>query len=98
MPARVAVTGLGVISNIGLNVNDFWHGLVTGKSGISPIKTFEQSDEWKTKIAGEIDWDPVEVFGQAEAKKLDRFCAMGLQAASEAAKSSGIDFEKGRSP
>ncbi len=95
MPNRVAITGLGVVSNIGLNANDFWNSLVLGRSGIGPITTFEQNDDWKTRIAGEIDWDPVEVFGQAEAKKLDRFCAMGLQAASEAAECSGIDFNKG---
>ena len=54
MPNRVAITGLGVVSNIGLNANDFWNSLVLGRSGIGPITTFEQNDDWKTRIAGEI--------------------------------------------
>ena len=50
---RVVITGLGAVTNIGQNVSDTWNGLLTGKSGIGPITSFEQNDEWKTKIAGE---------------------------------------------
>ncbi|MBG9943023.1 beta-ketoacyl-ACP synthase II [Brevibacillus formosus] len=81
---RVVVTGMGVISPIGSTVNQFWNSLVQGKSGISPIDTFDTARN-KTKIAGLVrDFDPVERFGRKEARRMDRFCQFALAAVEEA--------------
>ncbi|MBW5470243.1 beta-ketoacyl-ACP synthase II [Brevibacillus formosus] len=81
---KVVVTGMGVISPIGNTVNQFWNNLVQGKSGISPIDTFDTARN-KTKIAGLVrDFDPVERFGRKEARRMDRFCQFALAAVEEA--------------
>jgi 3-oxoacyl-[acyl-carrier-protein] synthase II len=93
---RVVVTGLGAISDLGHNVPDTWSGLKEGRSGIDPIASFEQSEEWTVRFAGEVkDWDPTTLIDPREAKRMDRFCHLGLWAAEEAAKDCGIDFESG---
>lgn len=70
---RVVVTGMGVISPLGNDVNQFWKNLSSGKSGISKIEQFDVSD-LKTKIAGSvINLDAEGRWGTKEAKKLDRF-------------------------
>ncbi|MED1946683.1 MULTISPECIES: beta-ketoacyl-ACP synthase II [Brevibacillus] len=81
---KVVVTGMGVISPIGNTVNQFWNSLVQGKSGISPIDTFDTARN-KTKIAGLVrDFDPAERFGRKEARRMDRFCQFALAAVEEA--------------
>ena len=58
--SRVFVTGLGIISPLGLNVSATWNSAKAGKSGVSTITSFDPSD-FETKIAGEIkDFDPLE--------------------------------------
>ncbi|MCM3759201.1 beta-ketoacyl-ACP synthase II [Alkalihalobacillus oceani] len=81
---RVVITGMGVISPLGHDVETFWHHLVKGKSGISPIDTFDVSDS-KTKIAGLVrDFNPEERWGRKEARRLDRFVQFALAAAESA--------------
>ncbi|RAT96620.1 beta-ketoacyl-ACP synthase II [Brevibacillus sp. Leaf182] len=81
---KVVVTGMGVISPVGNTVNQFWNSLVQGKSGISPIDTFDTARN-KTKIAGLVrDFDPEERFGRKEARRMDRFCQFALAAVEEA--------------
>lgn len=81
---KVVVTGMGVISPVGNTVNQFWNSLVQGKSGISPIDTFDTA-RYKTKIAGLVrDFDPEERFGRKEARRMDRFCQFALAAVEEA--------------
>ncbi|AWX57648.1 beta-ketoacyl-[acyl-carrier-protein] synthase II [Brevibacillus brevis] len=81
---KVVVTGMGVISPVGNTVNQFWNSLVEGKSGISPIDTFDTA-RYKTKIAGLVrDFDPEERFGRKEARRMDRFCQFALAAVEEA--------------
>lgn len=93
---RVVITGLGAVTNVGIDVSSMWRALLDGKSGISPITAFEQGDEWAVRIAGEIaDFDPADRIDHREAKRMDRFCAMGLYAAIEAAQNCGIDFTQG---
>ena len=93
---RVVVTGLGAITDLGHNVPDTWSGLKEGRSGIDTIESFEQSEEWTVRFAGEVrDWDPTQLIEAREAKRMDRFCHLGLWAAEEAAKDCGIDFETG---
>lgn len=75
---RVVITGMGIISPLGNDVNSFWNQLVKGQSGISLIDSFDTID-YKTKIAGMVrDFDVDGIFGRKEAKRLDRFSQFAL--------------------
>ncbi len=91
---RVVVTGLGVISSIGLDVESYWKALLAGKSGVKRITGFDTKD-FTCKIAGEIpEFDPRHWLDKRTADRMDRFSQMGLAAAMQAVKDSGLDFEK----
>ena len=88
---RVVVTGLGAVTDLGINVNSTWEGMMSGRTGIGPITAFEQDDEWTTRFAGEVkDFDYSKVADVREAKRMDRASLLGLVAAEEAAKDCGI--------
>ena len=94
---RVVVTGLGCVSPLGLGVDATWNGLVEGRSGIGPIRSFDASDH-TTQFAGECwDYAPEDHFPKVEAKKLDRFSQFAMVAAKEALEDSGIlgEIERG---
>ena len=81
---RVVVTGMGAITPVGNNIEDFWNSLVEGKSGISTITRFDPGDS-KTRIAGEIkDFNPEPIISAREVKRMDLFCQYALCAAAEA--------------
>jgi 3-oxoacyl-[acyl-carrier-protein] synthase II len=91
---RVVITGMGVISPLGNNVETLWHHLIEGKSGITVIDTFDVSNS-KTKIAGLVrDFDPEGMWGRKEARKMDKFCQFALAAAEEALEDSGLELDK----
>jgi len=70
---RVVVTGIGVISPIGIGVEKFWQALIEGKSGIDTIKSFDTTGI-DSKIAGEVrDFDPEAFLPRKEARRMDRF-------------------------
>ena len=93
---RVVVTGLGAVSDVGLDVPTMWESLLAGRSGIGPITAFEQGDDWAVRIAGEVrGWDPRTRINGREIKRIDRFCALGMYAAVEAAQDCGIDLDSG---
>lgn len=91
MERRVVVTGLGVVSPVGNNVNTYWDSLVSGKCGIDTIKAFSV-DDLPAKVAGEVkDFDP-SAYGiePAFARKQDRFTLFAVAAASQAMQQSGL--------
>ena len=91
MDRRVAVTGLGVISPVGNDVQSYWESLVTGKCGIDTIKAFPV-DDLPSKVAGEVkDFDPA-AYGiePAFARKQDRFTLFAVAAAAQAMQQSGL--------
>ncbi|MEC0381549.1 beta-ketoacyl-ACP synthase II [Bacillus velezensis] len=91
---RVVITGMGVISPLGNDVNTFWKHLTEGKSGISFIDSFDVSGS-KTKIAGTVrDFDAEERWGRKEARRLDRFSQFALAAAEQALESSEIQLDQ----
>jgi len=93
---RVVVTGLGAVTNVGTDVGTMWDSFLEGRSGICPITRFEQNDEWTVQIAGQInDLDESAVVDKREARRMDRFCLLGMCAADEAARDCGIDFSTG---
>lgn len=91
---RVVVTGLGAITPIGNNVEEFWNGLINGKSGAAPITQFDAS-LFKTQFACEVkNYNSEDYFDRKEGRKLDLFAQYALIAADEAMKDSGLDLEK----
>ena len=93
---RVVVTGMGAVTDLGLDVKSTWDGVINGRSGIGPITAFETNEQWATTIAGEASgWDPIGLLGKREARKMDRFCLLAMEAAEEAALDCGVDFNAG---
>ena len=99
MDRRVVVTGMGAITPIGNNVEEYWKGLQEGKCGIDTITTFDTSD-FKVKLAGEVkNYNPEEYFDKRSARRLDKFAQFAMIAAREAMKDSKMtkentDFER----
>ncbi len=93
---RIVLTGAGSVTNLGLDAASTWDGMVSAKSGITPIqgKSFERyGDAWDVTIGGQIhDFDPTSRLDPREAKRIDRSAQLGLCAAIEAVENSGIDF------
>lgn len=93
MERRVVVTGLGALTPIGNNVNDFWTGLIKGQSGAAPITAFD-TEKFKTKFACELKgFDPKDHFHVKEIRKYDPFSQYALVAVEEAVQDSKVDFE-----
>jgi len=90
---RVVVTGLGALTPVGNNVNDFWASLISGKSGIAPITRFDASI-FKTRFAGEIKgFDPLQYMEKPEARKMDVFSQYAIAVVDECLKDSAIDLK-----
>jgi 3-oxoacyl-[acyl-carrier-protein] synthase II len=90
---RVVVTGIGLVSPLGLDASSTWQGLLEGRSGISRIERFDVS-RFSTTIAGEIkDFDPLNFVDRKNARKMDRFIAYAVGASDEAMRSSGLKIE-----
>ncbi|MEE9278387.1 MAG: beta-ketoacyl synthase N-terminal-like domain-containing protein [Dehalococcoidia bacterium] len=82
---RVVVTGIGAVTPVGLTVNDYWDGLINGRSGIRSISLFDPS-RLAVRIAGEAPgFDPQQHFGRKDARRMDRFSQFAVVAALEAA-------------
>ena len=91
---RVVVTGLGAVTPIGNNVEDFWAGIREGKVGIGSITKFDTT-EYKVKIAAEVkDFNAKDHIDPRAARRMDPFCQYAVTAAKEALEDSGIDMEK----
>jgi 3-oxoacyl-[acyl-carrier-protein] synthase II len=90
----VVVTGLGLVSPVGIGVEPSWSAMVAGKSGIGPITLFDAST-FPTRIAGEVKgFDPGHFMDKKEARRNDRFIQFALAAADMAVKDSGLDLAK----
>ncbi len=87
---RVAVTGLGLITPVGIGTGESWANLKAGKSGIGEITQFDTS-QFATRIAGEVKgFDPANYIEAKEIKKMDRFIHFGIAAAHMAVEDSGL--------
>jgi 3-oxoacyl-[acyl-carrier-protein] synthase II len=90
---RVVVTGLGALTPIGNNIEEFWNGLINGVSGAAPITYFDAS-KFRTKFACEVKNFNVEDFiDRKEARKMDRYAQYAMVASEEAVKDAGFDFD-----
>jgi len=96
LPKRVAITGLGAVTPIGLNVKDTWENALSGKSGIRNIDP-TWSEGLSAKIAGTIDIDPAEILGKVQARRMDRSSQLGVIAVKQAWNDAQIqDLDKER--
>lgn len=90
---RVVVTGMGCLTPLGNNINDYWNGLINGVSGADFITQFDAS-KFKTKFACELkNFDPTNYLDRKEARKLDRFTQTALIASDQAITDAGISKE-----
>ena len=89
---RVVITGIGVVSPLGNNKDDFWKNILGGKSGIRRIQS-KDTTKYDCKIAGEVvDFDPAPFFNNhKEARRADRYFQLAMAAAKMAAKDSGLN-------
>jgi 3-oxoacyl-[acyl-carrier-protein] synthase II len=89
---RVVVTGIGVISPLGLNLSATWEGLIAGKSGIDYITQFD-TEFYETKIAGEVKgFEPTDYINRKDARHMDRFAQLAVAASLQALEQSGIQI------
>ncbi len=90
---RVAVTGLGPVTPVGEGVEGLWGGLRRAESGVGPVTRFDPSD-FRSRIAAEVDgFDREERLGGKQARRVDRFGALSLEAARLALEDGGLDPE-----
>lgn len=90
MTKRVVITGMGVLSPVGIGLEEFWTSLTEGKSGIGPVTHFDASN-LATTIAGEVkDFDPQKYMDKKEAKRMDRFTQFAVAAAAMAMEDAGL--------
>jgi 3-oxoacyl-[acyl-carrier-protein] synthase II len=92
---RVVITGLGVVTPLGHDVNTFWQNLIAGQCGIDKITAFDAT-AFDTQIAGEVrNFDPLPAFpSPKEIRRTDRYSQFGIYAAWSALKDSGLDLAK----
>ena len=92
---RIVITGLGVVTPLGNEVDTFWNNLVNGKCGVEKITAFDPTP-FDTQIAAPVkNFDPVPAFPSAkEARRTDRYSQFGIFAGWQALKDSGIDLNK----
>jgi len=92
---RVVVTGMGIVSPLGLTVSDTWEALISGKSGIDYISHFDP-EPFDTKFAAEVKgFDPVSYVSRKEAHRMDRFTQFAVAASLQAVEAAGLTINEG---
>ena len=90
---RVVVTGLGALTPIGNNIDDYWNALVAGKSGCAPVTYFD-TEHFKTKFACELkNYNVSDFFDRKEARKTDKFAQYAMVASDEAIIDAKLDLD-----
>lgn len=93
---RVVVTGLGALTPIGNNIEEYWNGLINGVSGAAPITYFDAS-KFKTQFACELkNFNAEDFLDRKEARKMDRYAQYAMVSSDEAVNDAGFNFEKTR--
>ena len=90
---RVVVTGLGAVTPIGIGIDEFWNGLVSGKNGVDLITKFDTTN-FDTKFGAEVrDFDPLKYLDKKSLKRLDPYAQYALVSAIMAVEDSGLNLE-----
>ena len=88
---RVVITGIGILSPVGLTLDENWENITNGRSGIGHITQFDTTD-FSCKIAGEVEgFNPDNYMAAKDAKRMDRFIQLGYAASMDAFKDSGLE-------
>lgn len=94
MKKRVVITGLGVVTAVGVGVDEFWNNIINGVSGIDRITLFDTSN-FEVKIGAEVkDFDPSQYMDRKEVKRADRFVHFAVAAAKMALADSGLEINE----
>lgn len=94
MKRRVVITGMGVVSSLGIGVDNFWNSIKEGKNGISAVSRIDVSN-LNCKVAAELkEFDATQFIDKKEAKRMDKYSQYAMAAAKMAVESSGLDLEK----
>lgn len=94
MKHRAVITGMGVVTPVGNQIDEFWDNLMAGKSGIGLLTRFDTTD-LSTKVAAEVkDFEPTDWIEKKESRHMDRFAQFAIAAAKMALKDSGLDLDK----
>ena len=94
MKKRVVVTGIGAVTPIGLNINEFWKNLIEGKSGAAYITRFDASN-FDTKFACEVkNFDPLKYFDKKSVQRMDLFTQFALVSTEEAIQNSQLKLDQ----
>jgi 3-oxoacyl-[acyl-carrier-protein] synthase II len=89
---RVVITGIGLVTPVGVGRDETWRALLSGKSGIAPITLFDAS-QFRVTIAGEVKgWDPLQFMEKKKLKEIDRFIEFALGAAKMAVADAGLEL------
>ena len=87
---RVVVTGMGVISPVGNDLESFWNNLTEGKNGVGMITRFDTTEQ-KVKVAAEVkDFEPTKYIEKSQVRKTDLFAQYALAAAVKAMEDAGL--------
>src|SRR5256712_13746443 len=91
---RVVVTGMGLVTPLGIGTKESWQAAIAGKSGVGPITRFD-AKELPSRIAGEVKgFDPAQFMDKKEARRNDLFIQFGLAATELALKDPGLPTDK----
>ena len=95
MSRRVVITGIGLVSPLGIGTTETWSGLIAGRTGIGPITRFETGPDFPVRIAGEVKgFDVSSWMDPKEARRYDTFVHYGVAAAEMAVASSGLVIDE----
>ena len=93
MASRVVVTGVGIVSPVGLDSKATWDSLIEGRSGVDHISSFD-AEGLQTTIAAEVSgFDPVAYVGRKQARRMDRFVQLAMAATLEALENAGVETD-----
>ena len=91
---RVVITGVGLVTPLGIGVEKNWEALMAGRSGVGPITRFP-SDDFASRIAGEVpDFDPLDWIEKKDVRKMDLFIQYAVATAEQAMKQSGLTIDE----
>ncbi len=89
---RVVITGIGLVTPVGIGTEETWSALISGQSGIGPVTLFDVS-QFRVRIAGEVkNWEPTRFIDRKKLKEMDRFTEFALGAASLALKDANLEL------
>lgn len=98
MDRKVVITGLGVVSPIGIGASEFWKAALSGRSGITALQAFDDfpMEAYRSRVAGQVlQFDPIKYLPSVQAERVDRYAQFALVAAKEAVDDSGMRPDQG---